>query len=184
MKKKKNKKRKNKRRKNQINKKQIVNLVILTILLVIFTSIIIGINHKKPKLNEQTTSYISFNNQNTTDMLKIINLKKMSNKKGMSKDNLHYLDLKVEGNKDDKYEIVIYSITNNIDLEYIHYALLDNNTILTKGVLSDTDNSSDGGKNIYQSKINNRKLTLKMWIGENYKEKVQDNSFEVKIKPR
>ena len=61
--------------------------VILCLITLLLSYIIFGTNLLKPKLNEETTSYISFNNKDTTDILKIKNIQIMSNEKGKSNRN-------------------------------------------------------------------------------------------------
>ena len=62
--------------------KKIVLCVFLCTLVIILGYIILLSNVLEPKINQLTASYISFNNRNSTDMLRINNLEKMSNKKG------------------------------------------------------------------------------------------------------
>jgi hypothetical protein len=138
----------------------------------------------EPKVNELTASYISFNNKNTTDMLRINNIIKLSDKIGKSKFNYKQVTFNVEGNKDSYYEIVLYSLMNDIDEKYIYFQLEDNDKFFSNS-LSKLESSEDGGKIVYQGQIkNSNKKTIRMWISKKYANKIGDSSFEVKIKSR
>jgi cell division protein FtsL len=165
--------------------KNIIISIILIILVLSFAYLIFKTELLQPRVNTLTTSYISFNNSNTTDMLKIDNLSKMSYSKGISSSNKSSIDFNITGNNNSNYDIVIYPIINRIDYKYINYSLISNNKIISSGKLEDKDTTSDNSIVLYQSTINsNNSYTLRMWISKDYKLKVGSNSFEVKIKSR
>ena len=62
--------------KHTVNKAKIKTYILIFMVMMMSYTLI---NHSpKPQMNELTTSYISFNNSNATDMMKIKNLKKMN----------------------------------------------------------------------------------------------------------
>lgn len=171
-----------KKKKNKKNYKIILKRVITCSLfgiLVISLSYIIFItNLLKPHINELTTSYISFNNRNTTDILRINNIRKMSDSIGKSSLNNAKLNIKIDGEKNKDYSIVLYKINCSIEDKYIK-VLIDNKIFR----LSDLEDSSDYGKILYIGN-NSKEKNIRMWVDEKYKEKVKDTSFELKIKTR
>lgn len=136
----------------------------------------------QPKVNELTASYISLNNHNATDILKITNLKKMSNRIGKSIQNKESLSFQITGEKEKDYQIIIIPISNQIDEKYIHYSLSVNKDNITNTLdKEETQNSHE--KMIYQGKyLDTTNIKIKMWIDEKYSGKIKNNSFEVKIK--
>ena len=54
--------------------------IVLLISAIFLSYFVITASSLKPEINEETANYISFNNSNTTDMMKISNLQKLSNK--------------------------------------------------------------------------------------------------------
>ena len=177
----KNKKKKN----NRIKKRSIVLLIFIVVLTI---SVFYLINETKlliPKIDEATASYISFNNSNSTDMLKINNIKRMKHKIGKSFLNTYKETFNVSGTKNENFNIELYSIGNKIDKKYINYVLLKNNNIIEIGNLENKEETNNGGIILYQGKIiNNNSYELKMWIDEDYKEKPQNVSYEIKINSR
>ena len=171
-------KRKNKKKYIEITKKISLCVVLVTLLLGL-SYLIFETNILKPRLNELTTSYISFNNKNTTDMLQINNLSKMSDKIGNSNWNNRTLKINVESDENVEYQIIIYKIIQTTENNYIKVSF--NNNIKT---LDELELLEDGGRVIYQGKINNNDMFLRMWISKEYKDKVNNNSFEIKIRPR
>ena len=153
-------------------------LVVLGLSYLIFIS-----NILQPRVNDVTASYISFNNKNRTDMLRIDNLSKMSNKLGKSSLNDKVVNFKITGNNKKDYKIVIYPINNKINDKYINYVLLNDNKEISTNSLNDISTNDDGSKVIYEGKIGkSNKFTLRMWISNEYNDKVDNNSFEIKIK--
>ena len=171
-------KRKNKKKYIEITKKISLCVVLVTLLLGL-SYLIFETNILKPRLNELTTSYISFDNKNTTDMLQINNLSKMSDKIGNSNWNNRTLKINVESDENVEYQIIIYKIIQTTENNYIKVSF--NNNIKT---LDELELLEDGGRVIYQGKINNNDMFLRMWISKEYKDKVNNNSFEIKIRPR
>lgn len=157
--------------------KRIFICSILGILVFLLTYFIFETNILEPKVNEITTSYISFSN-NRTDELKINNIKKLSNKIGKSSFNNSSLKLNITGDNDTLYNIVIYKINSNIDDNYIK-CFIDKEI-----TLSEVETTSNNGKIIYSGKINNKNKVLRMWIDKKYKGKVKNNSYEIKIEKR
>ena len=177
----KNKKKKN----NRIKKRSIVLLIFIVVLTI---SVFYLINETKlliPKIDEATASYISFNNSNSTDMLKINNIKRMKHKIGKSFLNTYKETFNVSGTKNENFNIELYSIGNKIDKKYINYVLLKNNNIIDIGNLENKEETNNGGIILYQGKIiNDNSYEIKMWIDEDYKEKPQNVSYEIKINSR
>lgn len=164
-------------KKKKIYFKKIFICSILGILVFLLTYFIFETNVLEPKINELTTSYISFSN-NKTDKLRINNIKKLSNKIGKSSFNNSNLVLDITGDKEDLYNIVIYKINSNIDDKYIK-CYIDKEITLSEGKIT-----SNNGIVIYSGKINNKNKTLRMWIDKKYKGKVENNSYEIKIEKR
>lgn len=154
-------------------------------LVLCLTFLIFKTDFLKPKLNEMTASYISFNNSNTTDMLKISNLEKSSDKVGKSNVNKKYLDFNISGMKGTTYDIVVYPINKENDLKNIKFYLAKNDIELFVDTLYNKQVSKDGGIIIYQGKITNKnKITIRMWLTRKYHQNTHNLSFEVKIKQR
>ena len=176
-------------RKNSQLKKQFIKAIsvcaVLCILVLVLSYYIFQTNLLEPSLDEITTSYISFNNKNTTDMLKIDNLKKMNNKQGRSYFNDRKVSFQVSGKENEEYQVMLYPLTNIVDLKYIHFSL-ENKEPLISGTLDSIMENEDGGIIIYTGYVQNpeEKMTLKMWIDKKYKGNSNHTSFEIKIKSR
>ena len=123
-----------------------------------------------PKINELSASYISLNNNNTTDMLKITNLKKLSDRKGKGMNNPCKQKFEVTGEEHSSYRIVLYHLGNGLEDEYVHYYLTSNQGVEVKGTLSDALESYDGGK------------IIKMWVAKDYIGEVNNIAYEIRIK--
>ncbi len=171
-----------KKNKKQLQK-QISITIVLGLLVLSFLYVILNTNVLEPHLNEMTTSYISFNNLNTTDMMKIKNIKRMSNYFGNSKWNSSSIPLTITGEKNKEYEIILYTLTNDLEDKYIMYSIVGEET-LAHHSLENLEEVEDGGKILYQGNINNNKMVLRLWISKKWKDKVTENAFEVKVKPR
>lgn len=139
-----------------------------------------------PSIDKVTTSYISFNDTNKTDMIKLSNLEILSDKVGKSRKNKSKEILIIEGNKNDKYEIVLYHLGNNIDDAYVKYYLKSSKGDVLEGILKDVKEEKDGGKIIFSSTIEkNKEWTIQMWIINNDITKsieATNISYEVRIK--
>ncbi len=159
-------------------------LVLVTMVLLL-SYFVFQTNLLEPKLNTLTTSYISFNNKNTTDMLKISNLQKMTNRKGQSKFNEQGISFEVSGNEKQTYEVVLYPLTNQIDTSYIHFTFESKEGNIS-GTLNQMEEKEDGGFIIYTGTISKKesKKTIRMWIDKKYKANSNHTSFEVKIESR
>lgn len=139
-------------------------------------------NILQPSVNEVTASYISFNNKDTTDEIKINNLKKMSVSEGKSIINNKSNKLLITGEENTNYKVIVYPVINNIDLKYINYSInIKGNTY--NNALSEMPINNDGGIVIYEGVIKKEKnLLIRMWVSNNYPNKVDNNSFRIKIK--
>jgi len=158
-------------------KKKVITCIVLGIFVITLSYLIFKTNILEPKLNELTTSYISFNTENNSDILEIKNINKMSDTTAKSILNNSSLKLDITGTKNEEYNVVVYK-NSNIDDKYI-------NCYINKKVnLSEVETTKDGGKIIYTGKIDNKTKVLKMWIDKSYKDKVNDNSFEIRIKKK
>jgi len=158
-------------------KKKVITCIVLGIFVITLSYLIFKTNILEPKLNELTTSYISFNTKNNSDILEIKNINKMSDTTAKSIINNSSLKLDITGTKNEEYNVVVYK-NSNIDDRYI-------NCYINKKVnLSEVETTKDGGKIIYTGKIDNKTKVLKMWIDKSYKDKVNDNSFEIRIKKK
>lgn len=138
-------------------------------------------NLLEPKVDEVTANYISFNNKNATDMLKISNMKKMSDKLGKSAYNNQKVKMEITGEENSSYEIIIYTLNNQVDEQYINCYLEGNNETVWKK-LSELEENSEGGKILFKSTSKNKRMTLKMWIDNDYTKDIENTAFEIKIK--
>lgn len=174
-------KRKNKKQQLIIRRKVIV-CFLLCFFTIILGYLILLTNCFRPKLNEITTNYISFNNYSSTDMLKIDKLHKMSDKKGIRLAKFKSLNFRVPGEKNLKYDIVVIPFNSIIEDKYVHYMLTVDGRSEVK-TLDSVDSENGDEKIIYHGK-NNINVSLYMWVSKEYKKKVSDISYEVKIKSR
>ena len=171
------------KQKQQLYKNTVIS-ILLCLLVVSISYIIFITDFLKPRVNEVTASYISFNNKDTTDMIKINNLKKMSNDIGKSIVNTKYSQLVVRGENNSNYQVVVYPIINNIDLKYINYAISVDNNIYMDNL--DTEKlTDDEGIVIYSGVVTEeKKITIRMWVSKEYEGEIENNSFNIKINPR
>lgn len=161
--------------------KQSIICFILLLTILGFNIYIYKNNLITPKLDELTTSYVSFYNQYSTDILKITNLEKMTDTKG--KKLRKTLEFTISGDKKIGYNILLYPIQNNIPDEYIKILIQSNNKEVVKTIDSFKKNEN-GGFIIYSGNNIKEKIKVKMWVSEKYKEKVNNTSFEIRIKQR
>ncbi len=183
------KKKKLSKRKQNILKKQrklILYCLILIIIAIALLYFIFKSNLLVTKINQEAASFISFSNSDTTDMLKINSIKKLSDNQGKSRFNTNYLEFVVSSSTNTNYEIIIYPLNNKIDDKYIYYYLTDsNNKKIDYDNLSSKEVALDGGKIIYTSEINGKKkLKLKMWVNNKYKAGVKNIAYKVKVNAR
>ena len=179
---------KNKKRKiqnNKIKKSSVALLVIIIVMTLSAFYLINGTDLLIPKIDEATASYISFNNSNSTDMLKVTNLKKMKPEIGKSFLNTHSVTFDISGKKNEEFNIEVYSIGNKINKKYINYVLLKNNNIIEVGTLENKLENYNGGIILYQGKIiDDNSYEIKMWIDKEYNQKIDNVSYEIKINSR
>lgn len=170
---------------NNLKKRFINKITVCIVLFVLITTlsiILLKTDILKNSINKTTANYISMYNKTTTDILEIKNIEKMSDKKGKS-NNKSSLDIKISGDKTTKYEIVIYPKVKDISNEYIKVYLKDKNELVFKR-LSELEDSEDQGKIIYKGDTYNNNMILRLWIDNKYQGNINNNSFEIKIKPR
>ena len=173
------------KRKRKYTKKQVYIQALKTFFWVFIVFIvsyaIFETNLLNPSIDKTTANYISFNTTNSTDMLKVSNLEKMSTKNGKSNRNLASLDITISGNLGDYYQIVLYPLGNVVEDEFVRFSL-SNLSIEENGILSEMEDSIDGGKVIYNGKIKkNNFWNIKMWIDKSYKKNVNNVSYEIRI---
>ena len=175
------------RKSRKITKRHIFKHLVICMttifLIIIFNIIVIKNNLITPKVDELTTSYVSLYNQDTTDMLKITNIEKLSDEKGKSKYNKKFISFTITSDNKDEYEVILYEIQNDIPEKYIKIEIEGNkeNKIST---LDKYEKKEDGGRKIYIGKTGNKKIKIKMWVSEKYKKKINDTSFEIRVKKR
>ena len=137
----------------------------------------------QPEVNEITASYISFYNNDTTDMIKINNIKKLSDDIGKSVVNTKSYELVVSGEVDSNYQVVVYPMINNIDLRYINFSITKGN-ITYNNSLNEMPNALDDGIVVYNGKVDNEKnITIRLWVSKEYEGDIDNNSFSIKINP-
>ena len=174
-----------KKKDTRIKKRNICLLIFIFIMSLAALYLIEGTNLLIPKLNEATASYISFNNSNSTDMLKITNIQKLNKKIGKSILNKKEVTFSIDGKVNDEFNIELYSIGNKLDKKYIHYILLEDNKEIKQGNLHNCEEKNDGGLILYQSTIKkDKQYKIKMWIDKKYENNVNNISYEVKIQSR
>ena len=159
--------------------------IIAGILLICVISLGGFINYSKlqtVKIDEVTANYISFNNSNTTDMIKVSNLKRLSDSKGASFRNSSYKTFYVLGEKNHNFKIVLYHIGTVINDEYIHFSLSHRGKDIMNHTLDQMQETSNGGRIIYEGVIKDEKdWTIRMWIDHSYYDDVKNISYEIRI---
>lgn len=183
-----------KKKTKKLNKRQIKqrqqlykNTIISTLLVILVLGIsyvIFSTDLLQPSVNEVTANYISFNNNDTTDIIKINNIKRMSNDIGKSIVNSKSRQVLISGEENNTYQIVIYPLINNIDLKYVNFSItMDNESY--EGNLATNEVTSDEGIVAYTGKVSGKKeATVKMWVSKEYEGEISNNSFKIKINPR
>lgn len=170
---------------NKIKKSSIALLIFIIVMTLSAFYLINGTDLLLPSIDEATASYISFNNSKSTDMLKINNLQKMKKELGKSVLNTHKVNFDISGNKNENFNIELYSIGNKIDKKYINYVLKKNDKVIEIGNLETKEENYNGGIILYQDKIlNSNSYEIKMWIDDDYNKKTDNVSYEIKIKSR
>ena len=176
-----------KKGKKRYTKKDVFQQSIITFFLVslviLFGYIILNAEWLRPRINELSASYISLKNQSTTDLLKINNLRKLTDEKGMSNRNSTFKTFQVTGQKGLRYQIVLYHLGNKIDEKYIKYYLLNDRGKKVEGNVKESQETKDGGRIIYEGTIEEGKnWNLKMWVDKEYQEEINNISYEIRIK--
>lgn len=162
--------------------KKILRSIILVLIASLFAYIILESDVLSPGVDELTASYISFNNNDNTDILKITDIKKNKKQIGISNKNNSSAEFFINGDKDAKYIIVVYPIGKVIDDNYIYYYLENEKENVSKK-LSEQPTTVDGGKIIYKNKINKKeKFTIRMWVDKSLNQKISPLTYEIKIK--
>lgn len=155
----------------------------LFFLVVLFGYVIANSQWSPTKINELSASYISLNNTETTDILKVTNLHKQSDKRGISNRNKSVKSFKMTGQKDSQYEIVLYHLGRSVDEEFVKFYLVNEMGKKIEGVLNDQSETYDGGRILYVGNMNDgQNWTLKMWVDRDYKDSVKNISYEIRIK--
>lgn len=176
-------KRKTKKQKLIIKRKMIV-CIFLCLLVSVIGYFILLTDFLKPQLNKLTTSYISFNNRNSTDMLRIDNLKKISDKKGVYLAGLNSLNFTIPKGKNLDYDIVLIPNNSEIENKYIHYVLSVDGKNEVKTLNTTIKNDNDEIIIYRGSNKDDTDISLYMWVSKKYKRDVENLSYEVKIKSR
>lgn len=172
--------------KRRYTKKRIYKNLLKTILLIVLASLIGYFIFKSdilsPGIDELTASYISFNNTDKTDMLKITNISKKNEQKGISTKNKSSVSFYIDGDRDSKYQIVVYPVGKVIDEDNIYFYIENKKENIIKK-LSATPTKVDGGKILYQGSINGKEhFVVRMWIDKKINKKVSPLTYEIKIK--
>ncbi len=149
-------------------------------------------------INEETSSYISFNySSNSNHIVEIDNLKVISDFRGKRMFRKNYFDFEVvvpedyNLDKDISYDIVFSPMSREIDFSFIKVYLTDQNNKAAKGyegavpVLSafSLDNS---GKVIYTGVLGKNNLKdkyrLRVWVSKDYRDSITEVfAYEVKV---
>ena len=179
------KKRKKVSKKKKQQTKSLLYTVLVCGLVAGISYVIFATNILEPKIDGVTASYISFNNSNSTDMLKIVNLLKLNEDIGKSSLNNSKVDFNVAGNEDKEYQVVLYPTGNDINNKYVNALLSINKEKKVLDKLSNMETTEDGGIIVYQGTLlKENKIKIQMWIDNTYKEKIDNISYEIKIKSR
>lgn len=173
------------KKKKENQKKATIKVIslglIILILLLGIDYIVFQTNLLKPRIDDKTLQYISFYNKEKTDSLVIKDVKKMKDKKGRTNKNKSSLNLNITGKKNKRYTIVLYDQLDKNDEKFIKVYIKHKNKEIESN-LKDLKSSKDGGKILYQGKVDNNNIILRMWISKSCSKKIKNNSFEVKIK--
>lgn len=179
----------NKKNKKSKQKKQQTKNLFYTILLCVLVAgisyIIFATNILEPRIDGVTASYISFNNSNSTDMLKIVDLLKLSDEVGKSSLNQSKVTFKVDGKKNKDYQIVLYPTGNNINNKYVKVFLTINKEKKILEKLNNMKVIEDGGIIVYEGRLlEDNNFKLQMWVDNKYNKNIDNISYEIKIKSR
>lgn len=137
----------------------------------------------QPEINELTASYLSLNNNDTTDMLKITNLHKMTDEDGREEKNKANKDFEITGDKKATYQIVLYHMGNYVEDEYVKFSLANEKGQIIEDSLKNRAETPDGGKIIFEGKMKDgKRWNLKMWIDKSYHGGTTNLSYEIRMK--
>ena len=156
---------------------------VLLVLAVVFGYSILHSTWLTPKINELSASYISLNNTETTDILKVTNLDKQTDKRGMSRRNKSTQFFKMTGQRNAQYQIVLYHLGSIVDEKYVKFYLENEMGKTIQGNLEKQSETYDGGKVLFEGNMmEGQNWTLRMWIDEDYSKSVGNISYEIRIK--
>ncbi|MBR3211063.1 MAG: hypothetical protein IKF71_03905 [Bacilli bacterium] len=156
---------------------------ILFLVVVVFGYVILDSSWFTPRISELSASYISLKNTETTDILKVTNLSKQTDKRGKSRRNKSVQTFKMTGQRDTKYQIVLYHLGNVVEEEYIKFYLVNEMDKTIEGVLKNQPETYDGGKVLFEGNmIDGQNWTLRMWVDDHYHKNVKNVSYEIRIK--
>ena len=178
-------KKKKKTTKKNKQTKSLLNTILLCILVLGISYLIFETNILEPKIDGVTASYISFDNLNSTDMMKIKDLSKLSDEVGKSNLNTSKAEFDVAGKEDKEYQVVLYPTGNAINNKYVNVFLSINKEKKIQDKLYVMNTLEDGGIIVYQGTLlKENKIKILMWINNTYKGKINNISYEVKIKSK
>lgn len=172
-------------RKKKKNNNQIFNKIINIVILLLISAIgIVFINKINLKKTDLTTSNISFYKKNKTDMITLSNIEMMPDTKGKSEYNNSTVSFNITSENNLGYDIIVDSDNNQIPYDKIKIVLLRNGKVEVYKLLSEFKNVNTGVHIFSTDKNNNDKITIRMWIVNDYDKKIVNPTFEVKIKQR
>jgi hypothetical protein len=175
------------KRRKKVTKKKVYQTAMITVALILivlaFSYWLNTTEWYQPKINELSASYISLNNNNTTDMLKITNLHKLSTRKGKKNSNPCKQNIEITGDSNQTYQIVLYHLGYILEDQYVYYQLTSDEATEITGNLSNAEDSYDGGKIIFEGNLKDGKnWKLKMWVNKKYPGEVKNIAYEIRIK--
>lgn len=136
-----------------------------------------------PEIDELSASYISLNNTETTDILKVTNLRKLTNQRGASRYNKSTKTFKMTGEKDTQFQIVLYHLGKVVDEKYVKFYLENEMGKTIQGNLKSQSETYDGGRILFVGNMKDgQNWTLKMWVDKDYKNSIRNVSYEIRIK--
>lgn len=165
--------------------KSLLYTILLCMLVAGISYLIFATNVLEPRIDEITASYISFDNSNSTDILKITDLQKLNDEIGKSSLNNCKVEFNVDGTKNKEYQVVLYPTGNGINNKYVNIFLIINKNKKVLEKLNKMKLTEDDGIIIYQgSLLKKNNFKLQMWIDNTYNEKINNISYEIKIKSK
>ncbi|MBP5678923.1 MAG: hypothetical protein J6X28_03750 [Bacilli bacterium] len=176
-----------KKKKKRVTQKQVTKAAFLTACLIILVGIVsyglLSFSETPSKVNALSASYLSLKNNNTTDMLKISNFQKLTEAKGISSKNPCNQTFQITGKRDKTYQIVLFHLGDVVEEEWIEYQLTNEKGLKEKGILSQKEQTQDGGRILWEGTMKEGKnWNLKMWITKSYPNEVNNIAYEIRIK--